>query len=324
MARQPPRSKRSGLTSVLEVTAEQERPVLFSNGAETLFGILTEPATAARGVGIVMLSGGVHVPSANRNRVWVRLARRLAGAGFHVLRFDYRGVGESGGATEAYSRESPRSEDFLGAVDCLRRQGLERVVVVGTCFGSFTALITAPRVAGLEGLVLLSPLILDSKSSAELATRRSLIQYVVRVFKPRVIRGLLSAKTRSTYARIARAKAEVLRTRHGAGAGEKAMSLLPTSPRVLRALQILLRAGTPVFVIFGSKDVHYEDWTRASVGRLGEILDGATSFETAVLPGYLHSFPELCVQEEAIALTHRWICLKYDTELSAASVITEH
>ena len=75
-----------------ETTSRTELPVRFPVADERAFGILTEPLGTARGIGVVLLNA-----TSDRNRLQTRLARRLAAIGFHVLRFDYRGFGESSG-----------------------------------------------------------------------------------------------------------------------------------------------------------------------------------------------------------------------------------
>ena len=288
------------MTSDGVATAERETPIFFSNGTSLLFGVASEPEEP-RGVAVIALSGGVHIPSANRNRLWVHLNRRLTGRGYHTLRFDYRGTGESGGPSEAYSRDRPRSDDLMGAVGWMREQGVERFVLVGTCFGSLTALTTAPHIAGLEAAVLLSPLVLDSKSSAELASRHSMWTFARRALRPKVIRGIVTGKTRSSYLRIARAKGEVMRAR---SAGTNA---LPVSSGALSSLKQLDGKKIPMLILFGSEDAHYEDWKRAAGGRLGDVLERSTSIEVEVIPGYLHGFPQIAVQREALDMVTEWI-----------------
>src|SRR5574341_346327 len=94
----------------------REVPVFFPVKGEQLFGVLSIPEGASRGTGVIQLVGGSFIPGTNINRVAVRLARTLAARGFHVLRFDYHGVGECTGSIDAYHLDAPFTSDLEGAV----------------------------------------------------------------------------------------------------------------------------------------------------------------------------------------------------------------
>ncbi|MDP8957906.1 MAG: alpha/beta fold hydrolase, partial [Actinomycetota bacterium] len=141
----------------LLVSASEEIPVFFPAGGETLFGILTRPVGEPKGVGVVLLAVRA---TFHRNRVAVLLARRLAGLGFHVLRFDYHGLADSSG-TATFHLDQPFVEDVEGAVRRMRQEGVERFVLVGQCFGARTALAAAARLDGIAGVVLVALPVLD-------------------------------------------------------------------------------------------------------------------------------------------------------------------
>ena len=73
-----------------------EEAVIFGEN-HSLDGIITNPAAAGpidSSPGVILLNSGL-VHRVGPNRVYVKLARRLAGLGLTVLRFDYSGVGDS-------------------------------------------------------------------------------------------------------------------------------------------------------------------------------------------------------------------------------------
>src|SRR5262245_1137391 len=96
--------------------------------------------------------GVVVVPAVGRERVRVCaemsvLGRDLAAAGYPVLRFDYRGDGESSG-TFSQSDVSTRVADAVSAADELRRRsGVEQVALLGIHLGAVIAALAAERAA---------------------------------------------------------------------------------------------------------------------------------------------------------------------------------
>lgn len=117
---------------------ESARPGL---GTELTFDVPAAPGEAAtirlqaieRGtgsVGVVL----AHMLGSSQS-AWTPLAETLAARGFHVLTFDLRGHGLSGG-----EREPSRADlDLAGAVARLRGLGVEKVFVVGASIGGTAA-----------------------------------------------------------------------------------------------------------------------------------------------------------------------------------------
>ncbi len=94
-----------------------------------------------------------------------KLAARLAGAGFHVLRFDYYGTGDSGGDSSAGTLEQWR-EDVTTAMEELRDvAAVRRASVVGFRLGATLAAQTAIRV---RDLVLWEPVVTGAAYLEEL------------------------------------------------------------------------------------------------------------------------------------------------------------
>ncbi len=143
-----------------------ERGVMFpAPGGESLSGILHEPAAPrAPRVGIQLLNPGIKSRVAP-NRLNVRLARLLAAHGYHVLRFDPPGIGDSGGdlpeETLVGLWHSIQKGLFVGpalaanhifAEEC----GLDEIVAIGNCGGAITALLLAELDPRVRRIVLMS------------------------------------------------------------------------------------------------------------------------------------------------------------------------
>lgn len=141
----------------MAASTQDERFVYLPAGPEHLFGVLTEPVGQPSGLDVLLLSGGMYTLSTNRNRMFVNLARDLAGVGHRVLRFDYRGVGESTGVIGPYALSDPNPTDVAGAVECLAAAGRNELAVVGCCYGARAAMHTLAEYPRLRSMVLMAP-----------------------------------------------------------------------------------------------------------------------------------------------------------------------
>jgi exosortase A-associated hydrolase 1 len=127
---------------------------------ETLGASLDE---AAGPIGILVVTGGTQTRIGS-HRMLERLAAGLAAAGHACLRFDRRGVGDSGGQDPGW--EGSR-EDILAATAAFRAEApaVERVYGLGLCDGA-TALALHGGEAGLAGLVLINPWLVEASTEA--------------------------------------------------------------------------------------------------------------------------------------------------------------
>lgn len=88
--------------------------------------------------------------------VFGQLASALADAGYLVVRYDKRGVGQSGGRQETVTLQD-YADDVLAVVKHLRERKdvqKERILVVGHSEGAWVGLLAASREADIAGLVL--------------------------------------------------------------------------------------------------------------------------------------------------------------------------
>ena len=90
--------------------------------------------------------------SSKDSEKYVGIARRFCGEGLAVLRFDFRGCGESGGLFEDTSLTG-RMEDLEGALDFVREQGCESIGVMGSSLGGTVAVLTAAKDRRVKALV---------------------------------------------------------------------------------------------------------------------------------------------------------------------------
>ena len=139
-----------------------EQALSFACEGEALVGILSVPersverndeCSAERAVLIVV--GGPQY-RAGSHRQFIQLARALAAQGIASLRFDYRGMGDSGGGVRDFQDVDA---DLRAAVDQMfaALPDLREVVIWGLCDAASAALFYAAADPRVTGLVLLNP-----------------------------------------------------------------------------------------------------------------------------------------------------------------------
>jgi uncharacterized protein len=135
----------------------EEVALLFASGKEKLVGVLHLPDKPAR-VGLIIVVGGAQY-RVGSHRQFVLLARELAAHGVPVMRFDYKGMGDSEGELGQPEPCEHLNSDIRAAVDVLLNHlpDLEKVVLWGLCDGASAILLYAHQDPRVQGAVLLNP-----------------------------------------------------------------------------------------------------------------------------------------------------------------------
>lgn len=143
-----------------------EETALFACAGDTLLGILAIPETPAE-TGVIVLVGGPQY-RVGSHRQFVLLSRALASAGYAVLRFDYRGMGDSTGELHIFENVN---EDIAAAISALQMAAptVQNVALWGLCDGATAALLYchAAQDARVKGLCLLNPWVRSEASQAK-------------------------------------------------------------------------------------------------------------------------------------------------------------
>jgi alpha/beta superfamily hydrolase len=257
----------------MTVTTQHEQPVFFDAAGEDLFGIFTRPDGDANGMAILALFGAGPFPTLGKNQVRIRLARQLAELGFHVLRLDYRGIGESGGEPREATLTDLWVDDALGAIRWLQANGFHRIVIVGVCFGARTALVVLDDIPGLEGMVLIAPPVGEA-NHRETILAHPWSWYLRRAMSPSSIRLMVGSHPTARRRRgtlIAKVRTSTARAQPADGQAKQAHA----SPQFLDPMAALLDRGVPVLVLYGRGDDFYLNFEASLDGRLGRMIADA-------------------------------------------------
>ncbi|MEM2740233.1 MAG: alpha/beta fold hydrolase [Candidatus Bathyarchaeia archaeon] len=137
------------------------KPVVFRSEGQCLVGILHTPSDVGcrgRAPGIVMLHGFTGNKT-EAHRLFVHVARSLCNSGFIVLRFDFRGSGDSDGEFEDMTLPGEVSDAGEALSLLMRRRYIDRsrVGVLGLSMGGRVAAILASMDARIRFAILYSP-----------------------------------------------------------------------------------------------------------------------------------------------------------------------
>jgi predicted alpha/beta hydrolase len=291
-------------------TAADEVPVVVPADTGDLLAVITTPTVPAAGLAAVLLRGAGWRPSSGPRRTQVRLARRLAAAGLHGVRFSYHGVAESGGQSEEIVRlDQPFVDDVDAVVRWLAVRDL-RPVLVGNCFGARTALSFAAGAAGVggvadvAGLALIVPPVHDFEVARRL-DRRPLPKLARRMTPARAWAVLRDPARRRALGRTLRALSHVGRNQVRAA---RAADPVWLSRSFCRELETVTARGIPVLVVYGDDDNYFRDFELARGGTLGDVVDGAgQQIALRVVPGKIHGLTSIATQEATLDAVEDWV-----------------
>ena len=165
-----------------------QRALRFKCHADWLFGIATLPAPAGRR-GVIIVVGGPQY-RVGSHRQFTLLARSLGERGIPVMRFDYRGMGDSEGTPRQFD---DIDDDLRAAVDHFTGPAFDvrEVVLWGLCDGASAAMLYAGQDARVSGLVLANPWV---RSAEGLASATLKHYYRRRLLEPAFWRKLVSGR----------------------------------------------------------------------------------------------------------------------------------
>lgn len=267
-----------------------EKAVLLGE-TRSLVGILTEAETAAAHASpaaIFFNVGLIH--RIGPNRLYVRLARKLAALGFPALRFDLAGLGDSQPRAGTSSFAENVLKDVTAAMDCLAARGARRFILIGLCSGADHALRVAGRDERVTGLALIDPYAAPTSGFF-------LHNYLPRLFNVQSWRRLVTGKS-FLWRYLQRAR----RLRPGA---KIAAELAARREEVVRPLDALARRGVDLFFIYSGDGGPYYNYRTQLKPRL-DRLDFHGRLSVRILNEADHTFTLLESQTALIDAIADW------------------
>jgi uncharacterized protein len=144
-----------------------EIPVVFAAHQSSLVGVIHVPELAAhRGLLIIVAGGPQYRAGCCRQLVY--LARRLCAAGIPVMRFDYRGMGDSDGDFLGFTQIEDELRAALG-IFRTHVPSMREVVLWGGCDAASASMIHGWRLPEITGLILGNPYV-HSEDTADKVT----------------------------------------------------------------------------------------------------------------------------------------------------------
>lgn len=147
------------------------KPFYFGTSQKPLFGLYHAPNGNLPRLGGIVLCYPFGLEYLRVHRSFRELANRLASLGFHALRFDYYGSGDSGGETED-GDVSHWTQDIAAALEEVHEtSGSPRRSLVGVRLGATLSVLAGAQRTDIERLVLWDPVVRGSEYLREMRQR---------------------------------------------------------------------------------------------------------------------------------------------------------
>jgi predicted alpha/beta hydrolase len=303
--------------------------VEFENSqGHLLRGVLHEPEPpVARGVCILLLSPGIK-GRVGPHRLYLKLAARLVPMGFHVLRFDYHGLGDSEGELSERALADMYNSiqagryvgDTIAAMDWMQKTfGIRRFVGSGLCGGSISALVTAESDTRIECLLGIGlPTVLEGgpENWARILTQQQIESlrgsYVRKVLDPKSWGRLVSGK--SDYKVIWRVMRGWMtgRKKAAASAPPAKADTDSTNPRFAAAFLAMLNSRRPMLLLFSGADrLHGQFQENFEAHHAGDLGPLKQHYQVHVIPDANHVLSDPAWAAELLRVAGHWLDERY-------------
>ncbi len=261
--------------------------------------------------GVLVVVGGPQY-RVGSHRQFVLLGRALAARGIPVLRFDYRGLGDSAG--EARTFESIDADTRAALDEFFRRvPRLQRVVLWGLCDAASAALFYAAQDPRVAGLVLLNPWVRSQQTVAQAYLRS---YYARRIFDPQAWRQLLFGgksplAALGSFARLVRQARGSSETRQADAAdvanSASSADVASSSPLVQGMQRGLAAFRGPILLVLSGDDITAAEFRAATTSRLWRKLLEQRRVSHCALDAADHTFSSRAWRDQVAGWTGEWL-----------------
>ncbi|WP_372740498.1 hydrolase 1, exosortase A system-associated, partial [Neptunomonas sp.] len=175
------------MVSLASNNDSSEQPFLFDCQGDELSGMLHCGDSGAK-KGVLIVVGGPQY-RVGSHRQFVHLSRALAEQGIPVMRFDYRGMGDSSGELQGFEHIQ---SDIRCAIDAFinKQPAMQHVVIWGLCDAATAACFYAAHDKRVAGLVLLNPWVRSEEGEAKAFLKHYYLQRLIsKQFWQKVVTG---------------------------------------------------------------------------------------------------------------------------------------
>lgn len=280
-----------------------ERAVRFAYDQEPAYGILhaPDPDAPRRDAGLIMINSAIRTRG-GPHRLYIRYARRLAASGYHVLRYDPPGIGESPGMIQDALDYKRRFVDSLtgsrNSVDFLMEEtGVTRAGFIGLCAGAYCALVAAQADPRVKFAILASlPVQEFGDMSEEALTSVAVSSYFFKAFQLRSWTRLITGKIDLGWA--LRASKQLFSGKYSAPG---------VDPALWGASKRFTESGRNILFVYGSNDWLYAAFRDVYWNQL-QRLEGATeAHRVHVVQNADHIFARPHWQNELYETSISWL-----------------
>jgi uncharacterized protein len=271
-----------------------ETPFTIALDGAELLGIAHWVPDSTRPVVIIVVGGPQYRVGSHRQ--FVLAARSLAARGYPVVRFDYRGMGDSGGE----SRDFQDVDADIAAVVAYAAQhapSSRGYVLLGLCDAAAAIMIYARRDSTARGLVLMNPWARTEQLEAQARMRHYYGQRLLQLtFWRKALRGELAivSSLRDAVATWWKSRS----ARAGTPSGDFRDRMVSGVEQFKGRLLLLMSGNGLTAHAFGAGCAGAPRWSRAI---------SALEFERADLPTADHTFSARSDLERANALIADWL-----------------
>ena len=285
----------------------RENAFLFGSG-QGLAGIVTEPSNQSQpgvpaNLGVVFLNAGV-IHRVGPSRLYVTLARELAGLGCVAARFDHSGVGDSSVRRDGLPFEESAIAEAREAMDWLQKtRGVDRFVLAGLCSGAVTSFEAAVVDERVVGVAMINPQGFDQSPewNAYVLNRGRTRRYLSRsIFSARSWWNAVTGRV--DYKRLSSVILEDMALRRNPTAQSAVSSVIS---RVASDLLKLERRGVRTLLLCSEGDDGI-DYMNIILGLDVTKMTSAPHLTVEILPGADHSLTLFDSQRQVIHSFRQW------------------